>query len=1175
MAQPKKPKNPQEKFSATQLNKLLGLMGPQQAHNFALRHFGTRKPRFLNAFTIRMQCPVHDDGDASFDINTQQSWVHCFGCHYHSRNFLQFLQDSLGWSYSEGAQHIQDQTGIRVFSEKSNAKIEAVEIHRLATRFIMEACNRYAQDCVVFWKTGVSPNENLYTASTLEGVRGTLVWLFDERRHNPDMLPDMPYGILPAFHICKPLVGGLIEEFNERNRLAGRAVMDLKKVEKIVARVNELLGNLDTVWVNAVTFHTGYAMNVPGRIRLRRPRAGAKDIHALPGFDDNDPIGVFGLYRAYSALTGKELKKLAPWIVEGENDCISVLERLWAAGKRDLLVFATGGSQGDLDMLCDAGFARAFMVADDPDGGGGTEFLRGRVQTALELDLRIFNNWRALRAPGVKDPDEAISHHGFQKFYDEVFANPEAYVTIDVWAREQALEEFVRLEDQDDVREKNRIAADWGKLVKHPALQQQYVKEVAKAFDIHAGTIQHEILKQQDTEESFILRIAETLRRDYHVVFKEDDGRSSYLVLFHKEKGRVVRLSMHDGEAAAIQLANIHGPITDFFRNVVGLPMFLSTAEGLEASVNQQPVKQYYKPMCDYLKVALQHLYVGVLDRRLCKELGQGVHYVSDPYAPEKKCAYVVNGTDVFKIEYDDGAHLAETAPPVTATKLAGPSDGHYVFNIGFESPVDPWSREIRTVDDVLATNAMDVTPHLRRISQLFETHWHFRHQHLDAQFLAYHLFAAGVSTAFATQVMVAFLGDTHSGKTSVLNIFSGVSSRPMQLLEASAAVSNFTQAAIYQKWNNSTIALAIDEFEDEGDLTHKAKQVADVVTLLRQLVNEEGIPIERGGKDGTMKTYRVRAFVFLAAIKQARQVQDMNRRHEIEMNKIPGHRDAKAGVLSEMSIEQFHEIRRAVSLGLLRWIPRLQQLGAEIEKELLSKQVVGHNVNNRTLKNFVPAAAIAALVGDDWRKFVRESCEARRQKHDAIAAETTSQVIYDRVFFTASIPTPTNRAVKLSLNELLAAEENWNQINSSGVGFFFIPEMKVGVVHWITAQTSLLAPWHEYTGTHHRTLKDAFDRHPNAIRMEDYEKLGVWPHIQRLIPAARKADVSVVDLTKFIEDASGRGGTPQSGAGTPGGTTAAPTTPAAPPQAPPAPTATADEPQKEESPPHAVDNLP
>jgi hypothetical protein len=1113
-------KKSNEGASRAQTTKLLSLIGQPSLLTFLQRHFTTQNPKSRGNTAIRMCCPIHGDSTPSLDFDVISNTIHCYGCLYHERDLLQFLQDALGWSYSDSAKAVQDQTNVRIFNGKQSEQLDKLDTHRMAMSILMAACNKFLQDMILYWKSGETSDPTNYSTSVLESVTPTLVWLFEERKHDPGLVNKFPYGVLPSPNVLKHLVSNRLAELLERNRIAGRMMIPSTRAEAVSRRAHEIIDRIDISWVYSVCFFSGHSHNIPGRIVLRKPH-GHKDIFVTEAFDDNERVGFFGLYRPFSLYSAGDLRSMTPVVVEGENDCISFLEGLVHAGRTEPLVMATGGSKNDLDDLVSAGFNKIILFADDPLTGNGNDYIKGRLATAFELDVRIFNAWPILRTVGVKDPDDAIQVQGFDAVYKAVIETPANLVTIDTWAREYAMAAYHLLDDQTDVREKTRIASDFGKYVRHPALQQQYIKDISKAFDINSGVVQQEILKRQDTEESFILRIAETLKRDCHIVCKEEDNRNSYLLLFSREKDRVVKLPMHDGEAAAIQLAGIYGPIYEFFQSSIGLPGFLAPPEGMEDSPVLQTIKNTYKDICGYLKIALQHLYEGIMDRKFCTELGQGVHVIQD--SSDRTVVYIVNGPSVYKCEYEPEIELIEKAPPAVWKKLPGPSDGNFLFNVGFESPVESWSREIRSVADLNDGNDIDITASVRTIYDLFNTHWNFKHQRLDAQFLSYHLFAAGVSRAFQSMVLVSFLGDTHSGKTTILNVFAGHSSKALQLLEQSVSFSNFTQASVYQKCNNTTLAIAFDEYEDERDTTHKAKQVADINDMLRQIINDEPTAITRATKEGTVRSYNLRSFIFTAAIKSPSKAQDSNRRYEIEMDKIEGHADVKQGILGNMQIEQYHVIRRAVTLGLLRYIPRLRHLSKEIERELLTNKVVPFNVDNRTLRNFVPAATIAALIGDDWRAFIRDCCTARKQKFDAVSKETTSQLLYDHVMFTSNVLVNDGGrgGARVSITTLLADVSTWSEINRSGCGFYFLPELKIGVIHWITAQTSLLHPWPAYANVPHRTLKESFDRYPRSIRTDDYEKLGVWPHVQGLIHGVKKSDVSVLNLEEFLNDAN------------------------------------------------------
>ncbi len=1121
----------QERFSYAQMNKLIEMMGPQTTLSFLQRNFPGNKVALRNAAVVRMSCPLQGgDSTPSFDVDTSSGTIHCFGCGYHTRNLLQFLDDALGWSYQEGAQRVQEQTSVRVFSDKYIARFAHVEIHQLTTKLLFRVFNQHLQNCVLYSNSGAPDDDAHYTPSLLAMVKPTLDWLFIERKHDPFLVHHLPYGMLPPYNVTEDLFVQQIQVHNAKMFSQGRPGIDESTAVKLVARCKELLINVDTSYNHAVTFHNGYATNVPGRIRLRRPRSDAKDVVVLDGFEENAPVGYFGLFDPHASALATELKQLFVLAVEGENDCLSILEGHLNNQRTGMLTIATGGSHGQLDDLLEAGITRLHLLADEPVAGNGAAFIFGRLQTAQEVVVNVFDKWAELRAVegdptrerfDVKDPDDVIHKIGYERLYDVAIANHKtSYVGANVWARNQALLSAAEV-GTDDIVGKTQLAAKYGAIVRHPALQAEYIRDIASAFNIAPGPIFQEILKKRDTEEAFVLRIAEHLRTTFHSLFKEDDGRFSYLMLWHKEQRRTVRLPLHDGQAAAIQLSNIYGEITAFFRDVIGLPGFLAVPADVEETGTALPIKQHYRDICMYLSVALQHLFKGVPDRRLCNEYAQGVHLIDDPEditaVPGKaaKVLVVVNGASTYVGRWPD-----PEKPAVVWSEPPGPRLGNCLFNVGFDAPTEAWSVEIRSIADLEDGNTIDIGPHIERLVALLDSNWCFHHKTVDATFVAYHLFASSVVTVFPTPVMLAILGETSSGKSSLLNLFSGHSAKRLQLLEACRALSSFTMASIYLAWNNSTIGLGLDEFENEGENTHKAQQVANVIEMLRQLITEEGATIDRGTKDGGTTHYSLRSNVFIASINQARKIQDENRRFEIRMDKIQtGFRDAAAGILSDIPIGEYHAIRRAVSVGMMKHALQLHRVSEKIETALLTEQVANFNVPSRFIKNYTQAASVMAILGLDWKAFVRDSCGLRKTQLQALAAETSSQTIYDRVIFTAAVPLPSNRAIKVSLNEMLATPAAWAEINKSGVGFFYIPELKKGIVHWITSQTALLNIWTEYTGIPHRTLKDTFDRHPNALKTETYDTSGVWPHVQRLIPGVRKHDVSIIDLAAFMAE--------------------------------------------------------
>jgi hypothetical protein len=1110
-----------EKVSYSQIYRLLEQIDPPDLISFFLKYLPDCKPFLRAAGIVRICCPIHHEQAPSCDLNCVTGVIHCYGCHYHDRNLLDFLEQGLHWSYSDSIKRLQTGTHLQIFDDKQTARLDALDIYQVTMKFLYRLCNKHLRECYAARmriEAGSTEEEATpYTISFLEGAAfSTLDWLFKTRKHNPDYIEHLPYGMLPPFHMIQTMLGVLIEEHNERMLTQKLPLIDQIRANKIVALSQTLLGKTSTDWVHCVTFHNGIGYNAPSRLRLRRSHQGAKDITALPGFEEGDPIGYFGLHSLNNISNDNDYKKFMTIVVEGENDAISLQENLLQINEFGIKVLATGGSSANLDKLQQAGCEKIYLMADEPSEGlgNGTEFIKGILATADHLDVRIFDRWHEITDQGadIKDPDEAVHRLGIKEVY-KIISDKAAYITIDVWAYKQAVIAQQKLSEADDVRAKTRVAAEWGRCVRHSALFDEYVKNIAQKFNISPGPIIQDVLKAKDTEKAFIARIEHALEHDFTVMYKEN----SDLVLWHMDDRRCVKMSLVDNERTIMALASVYGDITDFFTNIVGFPSFIRIEADSESTMTQ-PIKKYYPEIGLYVRLALQKQVKGIKDVDQYQLLGQGLHWLVDadidPLLVTEntpKIPYYVIGTHFYKIKCIEGDYVV--------IELPGPRDGNYLANVGFNTPQKPWSVEIKSVKDFEEGKAIDVLPYIDKVEDLISRHFRFSHQSTDARFLAYHLFACAIWPIFKTPVIVTMSGDTHAGKTTVANLFSPVDNRDMTLLEMSRAISSATMAAVAQLLHNSTLVVGFDEFENDGDNTHKSKVVADITEMLRKLSSQEGVPVDRGTKDGTAKQYFLKTFVIISAITAAIKPQDENRRFNINMVKVPGFGDSHNRILSEISLKEWHQIRRALSVGMIKHIARLAEISEKIEKELLSTQLVPFPVDSRFLKNYIPVASIMELFGRDWRQFVVESCMAKKEKLNAVASISTSQTLYDRIFFTASVPLPDNRAAKVALNELLATDGTANQINGLGTGFYYIADRRIGVIHWLTAQTALLAPWDNYKRQNHTGLKDLFDRHPKAIKTEDYEPLGIWTRIRQLIPGVNKYDVSVIDLNEFITE--------------------------------------------------------
>lgn len=1067
--------------------------------------------RGTSGLLMRCLTPTHEDKHPSFFISTSHNYARCYSCGYYTKNLLQMLQDTKGWSFKDAVQQIQGLVGFRVVTEKVEKDLEELDNHQAAYRVLFEVCNQHLTNCIS------PPTDSMdYVPAFLRVVQPTLDWLFVERGHNQDFAPFLPYGIFPPQHMIIDMATKVLEkQANDQYAATSTTTLTKDRREKILARLTELVKNVDGNWTHAVTYHTGYALTTPGRMRLRRPGDVRKSENMinLPGFGEDDPVGYLGLYStAFSAFSTKETEKFKFILVEGENDMLTCQERILESGRLGVYVLASCGNANNTDALTHGGVSSVYLLHDhpDPDIGRGEEWLKLRLSSASEIEARVFTKWDELRQGNlsVKDPDDAVRNNGFDHFRRVVLDQIQtSFVASDVWAADRAIEEASPI-DPSETRLRMQKAVEFGQCVRHPAQLATFIERMQQALGIPSGPLRGEIVKVKDTEAGFINRIAETIKHEFHTLYKEDNARGGTLHLFHKKTRREINFFMTDGDGMLAALSNVFGEMYGYFKDYVGLPPSYGD-DNTEDLAHTPMIRERQKDLAAYLKIAMQMVYQGVPSKDECLRLGQGVHLLADPDMGNEQLLYVVNGKRCYLGRWDN-----PTTQQMTWMELPGPSHGRYLFDIDGR---EPWSREIVDVKDLDAGNLIPTTEvqgAIEDVFNIFNKNWRFVTQELDSTFLAYHLFACAVSAAFPTKVILSFIGQTQSGKSSAMAIFSGGQFSNLQLLEAVLYQSQYTMPALFQAFSGSSLMMALEEFSiDPSQPTHKSQQVENINEMLRQVIFDGGSVIRRGTAEGKTKTFRVHTNVATSSVNIARDPQDENRRYTIEMVKVDGLKDPAVGIFETVDQERFLAIRRIATLGMLKYARELSKHHDEIYREINQPKFLPFSVPSRFLRNFLPIASIMKQFGGDWRAFIVAVCESRRDKLAAVAKDTAPGNLLGRILHTPSIRIgATGRASVLSL---MASEEEWGLINDAKSGFYFDDKQKLGVIDWvaITAPDGLLHRVDEYGKSVTRTLKHMLDQHPSAIKGREYNAYKVFDFLQTCKVVADEHEISVVRL--------------------------------------------------------------
>ncbi len=852
-------------------------------------------------------------------------------------------------------------------------------------------------------------------------------------------------------------------------------------------------------------------------MRLRRPYEEKQDnILLLPGFTDNDPVGWFGLYTTdFATFRLDDIEKFKFILVEGENDAISCRESFMEHGIAGVFFFAAcGNHNSNTDMLVQAGIKKLYVLGDEPspDFGKGDEWVRQRLETACEIDARVFVRWGELQGTQkqIKDPDDALQTHGFEHFYKLVVEEAAtSYVAIDIWALDKAVAEASQI-DEGETRARQKVAVDYGSCVKHPALLASYIEKVCAALHLAAGPLRSEIVQNGHSEAAFIGRIAETLKHEFHICYKVDNGRGGTLYLYHRQSRTPIEFFMTDGNAMLSTLSNIFGDMYDYFKNSIGLPPTYGDDDAEELPHTAQ-IRERQKDLGEYLKIAMQTVYKDVPAKTECIEIRQGIHLLPDLERNGEKLLFLLNGKRIFL-----GRWNKPGIPHLSWEELHGPTYGRYLFT--FQE--DVWSKEIHGIEDLEWGNAVtleQIRDAVKDANLLFENCWRFTHHKLDAKFLANHLFASAIHTAFPSKVIVGFLGPSHSGKSTVMSVFDGGQYKHLQLQEAAWSQSSYTAASVYMTWNHSSMSMGLQEFETGEINTQKGQAVENISEMLRQVIFDEGATISRGTAEGRTKSFHLHTNVYLTAITKARHPQDENRRFTVEMAQVDGLKDPTTAIFDYVTPDRYLELRRITTLGLLKHALELSKHHDAVYAEMNRTPITSFSIPTRFLRNFIPMASVMTLLGEEWKPFVVELCASRKDSLAAIAKDNAASNIFARITHTPTIQI--GQHGRASLTSMLGREDLCKMINTSNSGVFYDDEKKLIIIDWVatTSPGGLLHRVDDIKGSY-RNLKYCLDQHPNAVKSRDYLNYGVFEFLRTANMVADENEISVIRIHELVK---------------------------------------------------------
>jgi hypothetical protein len=1032
---------------------------------------------------IKGRCPYHDDGTPSFHIYLDRGYAKCFGCEKFIWNPVELWANVKGVSWSDALADLRQQFGIKFLSVSAGQQLKSWERNQLLKKRIAQICHDELISAIG------SPSDPEY-AYAQQAVK----YLLQTRLIPKDALPTLTMlGVMPPIgRIMERLEA---EAFEENRKLVEAAEESGEKPLKFTSLAEDARNYLDLAkgWLGAVCFRLDVAPDAIGRFKLRRPDT--KDLLFLPDAYEEE-LGLLGLgWSLYKPMFGA-LQKYVPGVhvVEGEFDALSVMARMVLAGGPTFILVSAGGSSGGpmLDSLGALGVEELYLVGDEEGPGkNGEALIKAWLPHVRNLRARIFIGHAQF--PGCGDPDEIVCNNGLVPFQAAMLKVKDRTVfqPPQEWVYDQAHPELDAV-DSSDLSLRVEIAVEWGKLLKNGAECDAFVDACAKGFGLPQATVKRQIVAQEEDEPAFIMRLVNVLTQIFVVMGQRSSDGDRTIYLWHKEKRRIVSVTLADETSIERQLGPILGALYQFIHERVGIPRCLDVSD-------TQKQGQYLQRMDSsirwYMRQALIIMAHDAPDFSTAEQRASGIHVITDKNSTVPTL-YFVNGRDVFHGAYDAQGKLSWE-------QLPGPTHNGIIFDVGIRQPEKEWAPWISSTDDLKRADALDPVDVYNRLHALVSSGWRYKNHDITSQFLTSHLIATTVCDAFRRKVAVAFHADTRAGKSKmVMGLIGGTDFSRIHVMASAIGMPNFTPAGIKQRMNNVSRPLCLDEFEDEGSGDKKSRTVTESYELFRSLLGENNAVLQ-GSRSGEYVNFRLVFNLFVASINRARKSQDANRMVTVYMERVDNRPDPVQILLQEYGSTYIEQLKHDLSIALLPHIAKLQQAYAEIEVEFSKPGARPSTIDSRIFEGLYQALSVMKVLGLDYKTFASEFCEANKEVLTVAASQTDTMQVFDWLTQTACISTRLSSDGKdrheANVLQMLSTPELRSEINISATGIFFDEPSQLLVVNWTMAiQRVFMAHGKWGRETNVFNLRELANRAPNAVKTEDLERSGALDRLRR-----------------------------------------------------------------------------
>jgi len=266
-------------------------------------------------------------------------------------------------------------------------------------------------------------------------------------------------------------------------------------------------------------------------------------------------------------------------------------------------------------------------------------------------------------------------------------------------------------------------------------------------------------------------------------------------------------------------------------------------------------------------------------------------------------------------------------------------------------------------------------------LKEQLEKGWRWRDE-IDATFHALQMFALVLGTLWRRKPLVHVAAPTRSGKSRLTTgFYSGRIKGMPGWLPTAFLASDLSSAGAVSRLGNTALTLVVDEFESD----EAKKRIDEVLRLIRSAMLGAGGTI-RGTQTGGWREQSLDCPMTTSAIQLLDKQADANRFLVTELahaENVKPPEQVVRDLIRQHGVNP-QEMRRTIVIGLLDHLEALQDAYDELaEHELVASSEA------RYLENFLPACAVAKVIGLDALDLLQKLVAAHQIDRDEIEAES------------------------------------------------------------------------------------------------------------------------------------------------------------------------------------------